>query len=76
MSRRRTLTGVQQAGKKIALTLEALANTGRQVMVPDGEGVVVDHTVEPRDATWRIRYRVRVRRIGLVWSAAESTVFG
>lgn len=76
MARRRPLVGVQQAGVKIALTLEALANTGKPVKVDSGEGVVVGHTVEKRGLSLFVRYQVRVRRVGLVWRGADSVLFG
>lgn len=68
--------GVQQAGVKIGLTLEALANTGKPVKVEGGEGVIVDHAVEKRGLSWLVRYQVRVRRVGLVWQGAEGVLFG
>jgi hypothetical protein len=76
MARRRPLWGVQQAGVKIGLTLEAIANTGRKVKVADGEGVVVGSSVEKQGSSWRVRYQVRVRRVGIVWRGADSVLFG
>jgi hypothetical protein len=75
MSRRRTLTGVQQAGAKIALTLEALANTGRRVTVNQNEGTIIDHDVVRVQSSWLIRYRVRVRRVGPIWHTADTVSF-
>ncbi len=76
MARRRPLWGVQQAGVKIALTLEAIANTGKPVTVEGADGVVVGSRVEKRGASWLVRYQVRVRRVGVVWRGAESVLFG
>lgn len=76
MARRRPLWGVHQAGVKIALTLEAIANTGRPVKVHDGEGVVVGSAVEKRGSSWLVRYQIRVRRVGVVWRGADSVLFG
>jgi hypothetical protein len=75
MARRRPLWGVQQAGVKIGLTLEAIGNTGRKVRVDESEGVVVGSAVERRGSSWRVRYQVRVCRVGVVWRPAESVLF-
>lgn len=76
MAKRRPLWGVQQAGVKIGLTLEAIANTGKSVKVNDGEGVVIGSTVEKRGDSWWVRYQIRVRRVGVVWRGADSVLFG
>lgn len=75
MAKRRLLAGVQQAGTRIGLALEAIANTGRPVLVEyEGntcEGVIVDHGLVGSS----IRYRVRVRRVGLTWQNTDRIVF-
>lgn len=77
--RRRSLLGVHQAGRKIALTLEAIANMGRSVRVDQGgtvaDATIIDHAVVPNGDSLLIRYRLRVRRVGFVWSTADSITF-
>lgn len=74
MARRRSLTGVQQAGVRLGLTLEALANTDRKVTVDGKEGKIKDHEVVGAGLSWRIRYRVLVRHVGLVWCGTVAFV--
>lgn len=75
MARRKPLLGVQQAGRKIALTLEAIANMGKPVRVPQGDATIVDHTIVPGPSSPQIRYRVRVPRVGFAWLSADNVTF-